>query len=146
MVNSEKTKTILKTTVLTGAALALYHFPFSAFSRSVRKEVKRRSHGKCEDCGKNVKDGKSVAAHVDHNPENPNYNSPANGRHRCRACEAKIHLQYAFQPESLGMNTNDAAVTAWGLYVALTLPEKLKLPASLTPTIDKLRQMYQKDN
>lgn len=146
MAKTETSRQILNAALVAGSGLLLYYLTFSAFSRSSRKVIKHRSHGQCEDCGKEVQDKEGIAAHIDHNPNNPNYNLPINGLYRCRICEAKTHLQHAFDPASLGMRAKNTTRSAWGWYVNLTDTERLELPESLTPTIDRLRQMYQKDN
>lgn len=121
---------------------ALYGLSTLAFSRGSRKEIKQRNGNICEQCGEKIKEGDGVAGHIDHNQDNPNYNLPMNGQSRHRVCEAKIHIQYAFEPKILGMKARDARSAAWGWYCDLSFSERQELPKSFTPIINRLREMY----
>ena len=79
----------------------------------IRKYVKKRSRGVCEDCGKIINVKKSTAGHLNHT-RNEHYNDAANLVNRCVYCEIVYHLKYAENPNTIGLSKKANDRTIYG--------------------------------
>lgn len=99
------------TTILSSLAFTL------AFSLKTRKEIGKRDHWTCVDCGVQFKDGYMVhASHYNHDKSLIIYDSVENGRIQCVDCHQAWHEEHVGNEEAIGM-------TALGNLAAIELLE-----------------------
>lgn len=75
--------------VMAGVGLLLSQFAFTA---NVRRQIMERDGYRCTVCGSTTH---LEAAHIDHNRDNPHYNSPENGRVLDSYCHLIDHIERA---------------------------------------------------
>ena len=140
MPKNERTKLIRDLSVASLTGLALYTLAFAGFSWKIRKEIKDLAEGRCEKCKKVTSRG--LASHINHDRSLPGYDTAQNGHYFCHLHETEYHLTYAFEPEKIGLPTNQAISAAWSNYIDLTPEERSQIDVSLLPNLDKIRQIY----
>lgn len=96
---------------LVGVAIMSYLLLF-AFSSDSWKKIMDRDGWACRTCSATKKKGYTLmAAHIMHNRDNPQYDSPSNGKALCVRCHRRQHQTMAGR-NGLSLEHNDQAINA----------------------------------
>ena len=87
---------------------------YFAFSRGVRKKLRKESDGSCDECGLHVGANKLTVAHINHQKDSAQYNDPENARLLCDRCECEHHLSHVHRSDEIGMPHKINIETVWG--------------------------------
>lgn len=99
---NDSSKDILFATTLFGVVVFISQL---AFSLKVRKEIGKRDHWSCTDCGVGFYYDNAMvhASHYDHNQSLPTYDTPKAGRIQCVDCHQAYHESYVGSAEEIGL-------------------------------------------
>lgn len=84
-----------------------------AFSLKTRKEIGKRDHWTCQDCGVQFQDGFMVhASHYNHDRSREDYDHADSGRIQCVDCHETYHELYVGNAQEIGLTEagNDRAI------------------------------------
>jgi len=92
----------------------------------IRKQVKQRANGRCEDCGRRILPNETITGHLNH-VRDKNYTNPGNLVNRCLLCETEYHLKYSNDPQEIGLTKKHNDATILGHFKRLAEEEQTYL-------------------
>ncbi|MGI5827597.1 MAG: hypothetical protein ACOX6V_01085 [Patescibacteria group bacterium] len=103
----------------------------------IRKLVKQRAQGKCEDCGVQTNPYYAVVGHLNH-ARDSNYANPQNIVSRCLLCETEYHLKHADNPSVIGLTKKNNDATIFGHFKRLTQNDQAYLVKKYRLTLERV--------